>query len=134
MRYISNLNKSTLIELNKIVKNDAAYQTRQRAQSILLSNDGISVKEISKIFRKSTRTIYRWFDRFKEEQTNNLSDHKGRGRKPTLNSSDIENVKKLIKSNSVKESCIILNNQRNRIKKVSVQILKRYLKKNKLQF
>ena len=40
------------VQLNKIVKNDAAYQTRQRAQSILLSNDGISVKEISKIFRK----------------------------------------------------------------------------------
>ena len=73
MRYISNLNKKTVAELEKIVKNDISFQTRQRAHAILLSNDGISIKEICKIFNKSTRTVYRWFDRFKEEQTNNLS-------------------------------------------------------------
>lgn len=132
MRFINNLSKKTVNELNKIVKNDKSLQTRQRAHAILLSNKGISVQAISKIFSKSTRTIYRWFDRFKEEQINHLSDYKGRGRKPALNNSDIDNVKKLIRGNSVKESCIILNNQPNRIKKVSVQILKRFLKKNKL--
>jgi transposase len=132
MRYISKLNNNTIIELNKIVKNDTSLQTRQRAQAILLSNNGISVKEICKIFNKSTRTVYRWFDRFKEEQTTNLSDYKGRGRKPALDEGDIDNVEKLIKNNSVKETCIILNNEPNRIKKVSVQILKRYLKKYKL--
>ena len=132
MRYISNLNKKTVAELEKIVKNDISFQTRQRAHAILLSNDGISIKEICKIFNKSTRTVYRWFDRFKEEQTNNLSDEKGRGRKPTLGEYDIDNVKKLIKSHSVKETCNLLNNEPNRIKKVSVQILKRYLKKYKI--
>lgn len=132
MRYISNLNKNRVIELNKIVKNDTSLQTRQRAQAILLSNNGISVKEICKIFSKSTRTVYRWFDRFKEEQMSNLSDNKGRGRKPALNIGDIDNVKRLIKNNSLKEICIMLNNEPNRIKKVSVQILKRFLKKYKL--
>ena len=41
-------------------------------------------------------------------------------------------VKKLIKSNSIKETCIILNLEPNRVKKVSPQILKRYLKKYRL--
>jgi len=129
MRYISNLNNKTVKELEKIVKHDTSLQTRQRAQAILLSNDGITVKEICKIFNKSTRTIYRWFDRFKEEQIEKLSDESGRGRKPALGVNDIDKVKKLIKNNSVKEICIILNNEPNRVKKVSSQILKRYLKK-----
>ena len=122
MRYISNLN-------NKMVKSDTSLQTRQRTQSILLSNNGISVKELCKIFNKSTRTIYRWFDRFKEEQIEKLADEVGRGRKPALDNKDIDKVKKLIESNSIKETCIILNKEPNRVKKVSPQILKRYLKK-----
>ena len=90
MRYISNLNNKTVKALNKIVKNDTSFQTRQRAQAILLSNEGITVKELCKIFNKSTRTLYRWFDRFKEEQIENLSDESGRGRKPALDNNDID--------------------------------------------
>jgi len=132
MRYISNLNNNTVKELKKIVKNGTTLQIRQRAHAILLSNDGITVKEICKIFDKSTRTLYRWFDRFKEEQIEKLADEKGRGRKAALNESDIENVKKLIAKNSIKETCNILNSESNRIKKVSPQILKRFLKKNQI--
>ena len=73
--------------------------------------------------------MYRWFDRFKEEQIENLSDESGRGRKPALTHSDINKVKKLIESNSIKETCIALNKEPKRVKKVSPQILKRYLKK-----
>jgi len=129
MRYISNLNNKTTKELEQIVKNSTSLQIRQRAKAILLSNDGITVKEICKIFNKSTRTIYRWFDRFKEEQIENLSDESGRGRKPALNNNDIDKVTKLIATNSVKETCIVLNKEPKRVKKVSPQILKRYLKK-----
>ena len=129
MRYISNLNNNTIKELKQIVKNGDSLQLRQRAKSILLSNEGTTVKELCKIFNKSTRTIYRWFDRFEEEQIENLSDKSGRGRKPALNENDIDKVKKLIDSNSIKETCIILNKEPKRVKKVSPQILKRFLKK-----
>ena len=88
MRYISNLNNNTVKELKKIVKNGTTLQIRQRAHAILLSNDGITVKEICKIFDKSTRTLYRWFDRFKEEQIEKLADEKGRGRKAALDEHD----------------------------------------------
>ena len=132
MRYISNLNNNTVKELKRIVKNGTTLQIRQRAHAILLSNDGITVKEICKIFDKSSRTLYRWFDRFKEELPDKLADEKGRGRKAALNENDIENVKKLISVNSIKETCNILNNEPNRVKKVSPQILKRFLKKYKL--
>jgi len=129
MRYISNLNNKTVKRLEDIVKKDNSLQVRQRAHAILLSNKGTSVKEICKIFDKSTRTIYRWFDRFNEEQIEKLSDAAGRGRKPALGDDDIENVKKLMEDHNVKEVCIVLNKEPDRIKKVSPQILKRFLKK-----
>lgn len=129
MRYISNLNNKTVQKLTNIVKNGTSLQIRQRAQAILLSNDGITVKELCKIFNKSTRTLYRWFDRFKEEQVEKFADESGRGRKPALDINDIDKVKKLIENNSIKETCIKLNKEPNRVKKVSPQILKRYLKK-----
>ena len=129
MRYINKLNNKTVKELEKVVKNGASLQIRQRAHSMLLSNNGMSVKDICKIFNKSTRTIYRWFDRFKEKQIEKLADESGRGRKPTLGNNDIEKVKRLIENNSIKETCIILNKEPNRVKKVSPQILKRFLKK-----
>ena len=129
MRYINKLNNKTVKELEKVVKNGASLQIRQRAHSMLLSNNGMSVKDICKIFNKSTRTIYRWFDRFKEKQIEKLADESGRGRKPALGNNDIEKVKRLIENNSIKETCIILNKEPNRVKKVSPQILKRFLKK-----
>lgn len=132
MRYISNLNNKTVKKLKEIVKNGTSLQIRQRAQAILLSNDGIKVKELCQIFNKSPRTLYRWFDRFKEEQVEKLADQSGRGRKPALGDNDTQKVTKLIESNSIKETCIELNKEPNRIKKVSPQILKRFLKKYKL--
>jgi len=126
MRYINNLKDNKVKKLKKIVKNGKTLQIRQRAHAILLSNEGITVKEICKIFDKSSRTVYRWFDRFKEEEIEKLADKKGRGRKATLNENDIENVKKLISRNSIKETCNILNNEPNRVKKISPQILKRF--------
>ena len=39
MRYISNLNNKTVKELEKIVKNGGSLQLRQRAKSILLSDE-----------------------------------------------------------------------------------------------
>ena len=132
MRYISNLNNNIVKELKKIVKNSTSLQTRERAHAILLSNDGITVGEITKIFNKSQRTIYRWFDRFNEEQTDKLSDLDGRGRKAALTEKDITKVEKLIETNSIKETCLILNKEEDRVKKVSPQILKRFLKKYKI--
>jgi transposase len=132
MRYINDLDNKTVEELERVVKDDPSFQKRERAKAILLSNNGVSVKEICKIFNKSTRTMYRWFDRFKEKEIERLADKSGKGRKPTLNDNDIDKIKKLIKNNNIKDTCIILNKEVDRINKVSPQTLKRFLKKNEL--
>ena len=84
MRYINNLDKKTLKELELIIKNDSRYKSRDRAHAILLSNKGKNMEELSKIFSCSYRTIQRWFDKFKAENLTKLHDLEGRGRKAIL--------------------------------------------------
>ena len=84
MRFIKDLDKATIKRLEKMERNEKSYQVRQRAKAILLSNEGRKVSELCKILKKSSRTIYRWFDRFKELEFHNLSNASGQGRKPSL--------------------------------------------------
>ena len=56
-----------------------------RAQAFLLNAQGVKIPEIAKIINSSQRTLYRWFDRFNEENINTVHELVGRGRKPLLN-------------------------------------------------
>jgi transposase len=83
MRYIQ-LSTENIIELEHIFKTDKRYKSRNRAQALLLSNQGKETKELAEIFKCSQRSIYRWFDRFIEGGVSALHDLAGRRRKPTL--------------------------------------------------
>jgi len=83
MIYIK-LNDDTINELKEIIKTESRYKSRNRAHALLLSNEGKSTTEIAKIFNCSQRTVYRWFERFKDTKIDALHDLPGRGRKPLL--------------------------------------------------
>ena len=68
MRYITDIDKETIKELERIMKEDERYKSRHRAHAILLSNQGKKVNELAEIFGCQIRTIYRWFDRFEAEK------------------------------------------------------------------
>ena len=100
MRYIKNLTQETIKELEDIIKNDSRYRSRNRAQAILLSNQGKTTNELVNIFGVSQRTVYRWFNRFSQITISALHDLEGRGRKATLNGKEDEKiVKEVIKKN-----------------------------------
>lgn len=129
LRYIKNLNTEKIKELRNVEKNGKSFQTRQRAQAILLSHKGTKVNELCNIFNKSRITMYRWLNRFKNQELEELNDIDGRGRKPALDiEKDSKEVKEYMKVHNIRETCAILN-QEKRYKKVSPQILKRFLKK-----
>ena len=129
LRYIKNLNTEKIKELRNVEKNGKSFQTRQRAQAILLSHKGTKVNELCNIFNKSRITMYRWLNRFKNQELEELNDIDGRGRKPVLDiEKDSKEVKEYMKVHNIRETCAILN-QEKRYKKVSPQILKRFLKK-----
>lgn len=83
MRYI-HLKQETIKHLQEVIKTDQKYKSRMRAQALLLSNQGKKVTEIVKIIGYSQRTLYRWFDRFHQDNINTVHELVGRGRKAKL--------------------------------------------------
>ena len=84
MKYIT-LNNSTIKALQTIVKKDLRHKSRTRAQAFLLNAQGIKIPEIARIIDVSQRSLYRWFDRFDNNDLNSIHELIGRGRKPLLN-------------------------------------------------
>lgn len=101
MRYIT-LNNNTIKKLQDILKTETRHKSRARAQALLLNNKGKKIPELVDILGVSQRTIYRWFDRFKEDDISTLHELKGRGRKPILKPKEHESIVKMhIKKNKI---------------------------------
>jgi transposase len=106
---------------------------RNRCKSILLSSEGFKVKDIAKIFKTRTRTIYTWIHRYKTFGIMGLSIYSGRGVKSKmddLSEPQINKIKASIENNP--QSLRIVSAQLStefgfEITKI---MLKRYLKKN----
>jgi len=102
MRYIIDIDKETMSELKRIMRDDKRYKSRNRAHSILLSKQGKSVNELANIFDCKIRTIYRWFDSFEKNKIEGVYELKGRGRKPKLLiEKDAKKISQYIKKNSI---------------------------------
>ena len=83
MRYIT-LKQELITQLKEVIRIDSRHKSRMRAQALLLSNQGVKIPEIIKIVGCSQRTLYRWFDRFNQDNINTVHELVGRGRKPKL--------------------------------------------------
>jgi len=85
MRFIKNLCFPQIRLLRRIHKESKKHHVRQRAHCILLSNQGFRVADLARIFSRTQRTIYTWFDLWETRHFAGLYDKKGRGRKAKLN-------------------------------------------------
>ena len=91
MRYIKLL-ETERKTLEEGYKNHAKYHFRIRCHALILSDEGIQVKEIAKIYKTRTRTIYTWFDRWIKMGLAGLMILPGRGLKPKLSVHDTNMV------------------------------------------
>ena len=83
MRYIE-LDTSARQELEKTYRTHAKSHVRQRAQCLLLSDQGYSVPMLARIYSTRTHTIRGWFNRWESEVIKGLEIHPGRGLKPAI--------------------------------------------------
>lgn len=79
MRYIQ-LDEQSEFRLEKIRKTDSRYRVRDRAHAILLSSQGLKVKQIAEVFGVDRDTVSGWFGRWQEQGFDGLADapHSGR--------------------------------------------------------
>ncbi|MDY3266768.1 MAG: helix-turn-helix domain-containing protein [Phocaeicola sp.] len=61
-----------------------------------MRSSGKSASEIAKIFDVTIPTVYAWIKRYKENGIKGLETHPGQGRKPIMDFSDDEAVRKAI--------------------------------------
>jgi len=98
MRYIKKLTAEQKEELTNGYKKGLNHPFRIHCRSILLSNSGVSVPEISQRLQVSQTSIYKWFNRWESEGIEGLKIRKGRGRKRKLEIENEDHVKQVKQS------------------------------------
>lgn len=89
---VSPLAESDREELHRLVKEDPNARVRMRAEAILLSAKGYSIKAISKIKEVHVITVSRWIDQWEERGVDGLLEAEGRGRKRHLTEGEQQEV------------------------------------------
>lgn len=113
-------------------RNSTKSHFRIRCQSMLMSDEGYKVKEISKLHKVRTRTIYTWIDKWESRGIVGLMIWKGRGVKgkmDELNSEQIEQVKEVIQADPSSLKIIVEKLSEWLGYRVSKYMLKRMLRK-----
>jgi len=86
------LSSSEFLMLSSGLKHHPKAHVRNRFQALLLSNEGWKIKDIAKLLKVRTRTIYTWMDNWNKDGVCGLFISTGRGRKPLLNINNVELV------------------------------------------
>ena len=100
MRYIRKLTAAEIKILEYGYENGNKHFFRIKCKSLLLSNEGKTINEISIFAGKTPRTIRNWFDSLEKAGIEHLGISPGRGIKApldSLNEEDILEVKKVVK-------------------------------------
>ena len=125
----------TTLQLTDSEKHDLeiAYQTgkshcyRTRCKAILLKSQGKSASEIASFLDVSIPSVFNWIKRYGDEGINGLKTRTGRGRKPIIDSSDEEIIRKAIEEDRQSVSKAREAWQNATGKKASDATLKRFL-------
>lgn len=120
-------------QLTQLKNHGKTKQERTRSHAILLSNDGKSNSELAIIFTVALRTIFQWFEDFREKGIESLSMQAGRGRKTLLNGEDHKEViKKLIEDYPHQPKVAYAMTLEQLQIKMSYETFKRFLKKHSI--
>ena len=84
------------LKLEKGYHNGPTHSFRIRCKSILLKSEGKSAPKIAEMLEVTVPTVYAWIKRYEENGIKGLKTRPGQGRKPIMDCSDEEAVRKAI--------------------------------------
>ena len=119
--------------LEEAQRNSKKKHFRDRCQCIQLSSEGFTVKELSRIYKTRTRTIYIWIHNYIAYGFLSLKIQSGRGIKAVLKDlaqEQIETIKDEIRQNpqNLRDVASVLSEKFGFT--ITKPMLKKYLKKN----
>jgi transposase len=93
MRTIDILTVKEKKELQLLMKESDIARVRTRAHALILSSNGYSIEEISKIYEVDRDTVSSWLSRWEQLSFNGLYDEEKPGRPPEI----FSDIKKKLK-------------------------------------
>ena len=90
------LNEAQRMELERGYRMGAEHCFRMRCLALLLKADGLSAAEVGERTGMEQHTVTKLFNRYKKEGIKGLETRPGRGRKPIMDCSDEEAVRRAI--------------------------------------
>jgi len=128
-RFIKKLTKKQIQQLEEQKDHGATPRIRHRAHAILLSHQGASVVELTKIFQTSRTTISQWLDRWDAEGLAGLADKPRSGSPCKLTEAERMRVVELLKQSPHNPAAVLSMIKQEMGKSISRSTLKRIARK-----
>ena len=80
MRYVNEISDKDKLDLEQTKRNNPCYMVRTRAHAVLLSNEGVEVQELARIFNFCRQTTAKWLKAWDTEGMVALLDKPRSGR------------------------------------------------------
>jgi len=134
MRFIRDLTPENIKLLERISRESKYYQVRNRAKCLILSYQGLLIKELMKIFGVGRKTIYNWFTKWEDKKVVGLYNNPGRGRKPKLNDEQKKQIKIWVKKEPKRLLIIVEKAKKEWGINISKDTIKRIIKKLQMKW
>ena len=95
-REVLKLSESDRLKLENGYQYGLTSRYRTRCKAVLLFSEGYSPLNIANILNVSNPSVYKWIKRYEVEGINGLRTRSGQGRRPIMDCSDEEAVRKAI--------------------------------------
>jgi transposase len=134
VRYVRLLTESHRHTLAEIMKHDATPRARVRAHGILLSAQGMKIKEIAKIYQVDRDTVATWIKKWEQHGVASLYEKPRSGRPPKLTPEEQDLVRQYIKEEPRCLKQVVERLRQKTAKRLSLSSLKRLAKKARLRW
>src|SRR6266576_3359924 len=129
VRYVRPLTENQRHTLAEIMKHDAIPRARVRAHGILLSAQGMRIKEIAKIYQVDRDTVATWIKKWEQSGIASLYDKPRSGRPPKLTPEEKDLARQYIKEDPRCLKHVVERLSQKTAKRLSISSLKRLAKR-----
>lgn len=134
MRYVRPLTESQRHTLAEIMHHDSTPRARTRAHGILLSSQGMKIKEIAKIYQVDRDTVATWIKKWEQHDVTSLYDKPRSGRPSKLTLEEKGLALQYITEDPRCLQHVVERLSQKTAKRLSISSLKRLAKKGRLRW
>jgi transposase len=131
MQYVAPLPDVEIQTLHEMHRYHPSRRARMRAQSLLLSHQGVSMPPMARIDQVDYRSVSSWIDQWQTRGFVGLYDQPGAGRRPTLSFDEQQKVQQYLQDSPKDFKQVVHQLEQETRKHVSTKTMKRLMKKNR---